>query len=482
MPVEPATPQDLQTGDTWHNWSGNLSATPEKIFHPKDVDDLKQIVALAVQQQKKVRVAADGHSWAAIVPTDGFLVFQSEMNRVTVDKSDPLRPLVTMQAGATVHDVMTKMRAEGVALTSNVVLGSVQYGGLVAPGCHGSGRREQTLSDKVVSMEIVTGKIDPGTGLPEVRTFSPAAGASDELMSAVRLNLGLFGIIHEMTLQAVPAFNVKTLDTKEDMGAVLSSIGPMVQSNDSLDLFWFPFNEKVWVKTVNRTPLPTTHGEHIHNWRVFLNGLDARLGGMAFEVVNANPSLTPAWGRNAFRLIPEREEVESIYDALHYQGAINELRMGNTEIAFAVDPDFANFVQAWSLVVDRLNALADATPPRFPMNMAMNARFIRASDTLIAPSSGNPQGPQDLTCYIEILSHADTPGWPEFEAEIGDAWMNLAGARPHWAKMWENIPNVVPRTIANYGNRLDRFKQIRAAEGVDPQDTFMNPLLEQLFG
>ena len=262
------------------------------------------------------------------------------MNRVRVDKSDPLRPLVTMQARATVHDVMTKMRAEGVALTSNVVLGSMQYGGLVAPGCHGSGRREKTLSDKVVSMEIVTGKIDPATGLPEVRTFSTAAGASDELMSAVRLNLGLFGVIHEMTLQAVPTFNVRTVDTKEDMSAVLQGIADTVRSHDSVDLFWFPFNDRIWVKTMERSALPPTHGEHIHSWRVFLNGLDAGLGGMAFDVVNANPLLTPAWGRNAFRLIPERDEVESIYDGLHYQGAINELRMGNTEIAFDVDDDF----------------------------------------------------------------------------------------------------------------------------------------------
>ncbi len=482
MPVEPATPQDLQTGDTWRNWGGNLSATPEQIVHAKDVDDLRQIVGMAVSQGRKLRVAADGHSWSGLVPTDGFLVLQSEMNRVSVDKSDPLRPLVTMQAGATVHDVMTKMRAEGVALTSNVVLGSMQYGGLIAPGCHGSGRREKTLSDKVVSMEIVTGRVDPATGLAEVRTFSPAAGTSEEVMSAARLNLGLFGVIHEMTLQAVPAFNVKTLDTKEDMSTVLATIAATVQSNDSVDLFWFPFNDQVWVKTMNRSALPTTQGDHIHNWRIFLNGLDASLGGVAFDVVNANPSLTPTWGRTAFGMIPEREELESVYDALHYQGAINELRMGNTEIAFAVDPDFGNFVRAWNHVVDRLNALADASPPRFPMNMAMNARFIRASDTLIAPSSGNPEGPQDLTCYIEILSHAETPGWPDFEAEIGDFWMDLAGARPHWAKMFENIPNVVSRTIANYGNRLDRFKQIRASEGVDPQDTFMNPLLEQFFG
>jgi hypothetical protein len=144
-----------------------------------------------------------------------------------------------------------------------------------------------------------------------------------------------------------------------------------------------------------------------------------------------------------------------------------------------VDQDFGNFKQAWSLVVNRLATLAGQD--EFPMNMAMNARFIKGSDVLLAPSAGNPQGPHDFTCYIEILSHHETPGWPAFEAEIGDQWMNLTNARPHWAKMFENIPNIIPRIRAAYGNRIDQFKQIRAAEGVDPDDTFMNPLLQQIF-
>jgi hypothetical protein len=476
----PGTPQDLESGATWRNWGQTQSATPAEIFHPESVDDLKAIVKRARNEGKRVRVCGDGHSWSALVPTTDFMVFVSKLDNVVVDKSDPGRPRVTMEAGATVRKVLQAMRAARVALPSNVVLGSVQYGGLIATGCHGSGRDVQTLSDLVTSMDIVTGKTDPATGDVEVRTFSVDHGTPEELMSAARLNLGTFGIIHRMTLQVVPEYNVETIDKKLPTAVALDTIRDTVGAFDYTELFWFPFNDRVWLKTMRRTPNPRTHDEPVDGLRALLNLVDAQLGELGFEAVVANPKLARLWGPLAFNLVPERQETESIIDGLHYQQAINRLRMGNLEIAFAVDKDFANFKQAWTQVVDLVEQCA--ARDEYPMNMAMNARFIKGSNVLLAPSAGNPHGADRYTCYIEILSYYRTPGWAEFEAHVGDQWMNLQNARPHWAKTFESIPHVVERIHAAYGDRITRFLDLRRSAGVDPDDTFLNPLLARLFG
>jgi hypothetical protein len=475
----PGTPQDLQTGATWTNWGRTQSIKPAEIFHPQSVDDLKAIVKRARNEGRKVRVCGDGHSWSALVPTPDFMVFMSKLDQVAVNTSDPARPLVTVESGATVRKVMQAMRKAHVALPSDAVLGSVQYGGLIAPGCHGSGRDVQTLSDLVTSMDIVTGKTDPATGNVEVRTFSAANGTPADVMSAIQLNLGMFGIIHRMTLRALPAFNVETIDQKMDMAVALDNLRDTVDAFDYTELFWFPFNDRVWVKTMKRTPAPPTHDEPVDTLRALLNFMDANLGQLGFEAVVAEPSLAKVWGPLAFRLVPERQETESIIDGLHYQKAINRLRMGNLEIAFAVDADFTNFKQAWMQVVNLVDQFAQQD--QYPMNMAMNARFIKGSDALISPAAGNPQGAGRYTCYIEILSYYKTPGYREFEAQVGDLWMNLTNARPHWAKTFESIPNVIPRVRAAYGNRLQRFVDIRQQEGVDPDDTFVNPLLHRIF-
>ena len=474
----PGTPQDLQTGATWSNWGKTQSIKPAEIFHPRSLDDLKAIVKRARTEGRKVRVCGDGHSWSALVPTPDFMVFVSALDEVTIDTTDPARPLVTMQSGATVRKVLQAMRQARVALPSNVVLGSVQYGGLIATGCHGSGRDVKTLSDFVTSIEIVTGKTDPATGEVEVRTFSTEQGTPEDVMSAARLNLGMFGIIYRMTLRAVPEYNVESIDKKLPMARMLDDIRDTVGAFDYTELFWFPFNDRAWLKTMKSTAKPLTHDEPMDGTRALLNLLDAQGGAVGFEAVAAKPSLAKVWGPAAFRLVPERQEIESITDGLHYQKAINRLRMGNLEIAFAVDEDFANFKDAWTQVLTLVDE--HAARDEYPMNMAMNARFIKGSDVLLSPSAGNPQQVDRYTCYIEILSYYKTPGWREFEAHVGDLWMQLRNARPHWAKTFESIPNVVARTRAAYGDRIRRFVDIRKQERVDPDNTFVNPLLQTM--
>ena len=112
----PGTPQDLKTGATWHNWGQNQSARPAQIFHPESLGDLRAIVKRALNEGKKVRVCGDGHSWSGLVPTDDFMVFVSKLDKVDVDTTDPARPLVRMESGATVRHVVAAMRSAHVAL------------------------------------------------------------------------------------------------------------------------------------------------------------------------------------------------------------------------------------------------------------------------------------------------------------------------------------------------------------------------------
>ena len=183
---------------------GNLSSHPDHVFRPRSREGLVEVIHRARNAGKKIRMTGSSHSFSPLVPTDDFLVYNSRMRAVTVDKSDPAQPLLTVESGATGADALAVMTPQGVALPTNVVLQSVTYGGLIAAGCHGSGWDNPTLSDLVESMDIIDAD---GT----VRTYSEAAVGA-EAMNAARLNLGLFGIIDTVTLRAVPAFNVRNVD------------------------------------------------------------------------------------------------------------------------------------------------------------------------------------------------------------------------------------------------------------------------------
>ena len=61
--------------------------------------------------------------------------------------------------------------------------------------------------------------------------------------------------------------------------------------------------------------------------------------------------------------------------------------------------------------------------------------------------------------------------------QIGPVWINDMNGRPHWAKYWQNIPNVSVKSLYPQANR-DKFNQLRTT--LDPNNMFMNEFLTGL--
>src|SRR5215216_6901100 len=73
--------------DVWENWGRTARCQPQFSFYPQSVEDLVEIVHFARARGLPVRVAASGHSWSTLVPTDGVLVYIHGLNRVTLELS-----------------------------------------------------------------------------------------------------------------------------------------------------------------------------------------------------------------------------------------------------------------------------------------------------------------------------------------------------------------------------------------------------------
>jgi hypothetical protein len=79
---------EFEEGDVWHNWAGNISFKPDKIFNPKSVEDLKNYVKSAQKNGKKIRCAAEGHSWSSLSVTNDYLVILNNMDKIDIEKRD----------------------------------------------------------------------------------------------------------------------------------------------------------------------------------------------------------------------------------------------------------------------------------------------------------------------------------------------------------------------------------------------------------
>jgi hypothetical protein len=466
---EPSLPQSVRysQNQVWENWGRTARCQPKVSFYPQRVEDLIQIVDLARQRGMQVRVAASGHSWSELVPTDGILVFVHNLNNVTMDLSDDLHPRVVIESGATVREVNDVLEVHGYALPLNVVLESVRLGGLIATGSHGSGWHNPTLSDLVHAIEMVTAS-------GQLCRFE-AGVDSDEVMNAVRLNLGMFGIMYRITMNIQKSWVVHARDQRLPKEVAFESLRDLIRIHDNVDLFWWPFCDEFWVKTWNKIDSRITAKPRRSLSDKVIATVGSRLHNGLIRFAERYPHLTPVISKSTFQLTPSKgNKVVDIVEAIHYRRAIEYARMGCVEVAFKIDPYFENVKWAMQAVMKRVKTYARRG--EFPMNVTMNVRFIHNSNCWLSPAFG-----EGHTCYIEILSRTRESNWKRFSGQVALDWLTLPDARPHWAKEFQHIPNVIQYIKSNLGENIQRFNQIKDRLQVDPTHMFMNRTLEEIF-
>jgi hypothetical protein len=431
------------------------------------LEDLIQIVHFARTQGKKIRVAATGHSWSALVPTQDILVFVHALNRVTMNLSEEAHPRVVIESGATVREVNDVLEQHGYALPLNVVLESVRFGGLIATGSHGSGWNNPSLSDLVHSIEIVT-------ALGELRTFETGVD-SEDVMNAARLNLGMFGIIYRVTLNVRKSWTVRAHNRRLPIAQVLENLEDLVLAHDNLDLFWWPFCDALWVKTWHPVESAITAKPRRSLRDAAGAAISSRFYDGSLTLLKYFPKLTPSVCPITFRATPSvSDEIVDVVEAIHYRRAIEVAKMGCVEVAFKISPGFENVKWAINVVFDQVKAYAARN--EYPMNVTMNVRFIHNSHCWLSPAFG-----EGHTCYIEILSRARHTSWHRFSGETAQAWLTLPQARPHWAKEYRHIPGIVEHIKASYGDNIHRFNHIKERLQVDPAHLFVNDAMREVF-
>jgi hypothetical protein len=449
----------------WVNWARLASCRAQFAWVPADVEELKSAVREARARGLRVRVVASGFSWSSVVPSNDALIFCERLDRIAVDVSEPARPAVWAEAGVTNRELNRELERFGLCMPWNVVLETVRVAGIVSTGTHGTGKATATMGDLVEALEVVDAE-------GRLRVLSdPTVGA--EVMSAARLGLGLFGVIARVKLRVVPIHRVRQTDERLPVRDVLRRLPELLEAHESVELYWFPFNEDAWIRTVDAADAPrTAHGHGF--WFKAQNFLQNAWAVVFFKLVmRFAPRLTPALLRVGFRLLPFRTRVLDLPESHHYHHWIEMMPCGCLEVGFKADPDGANVRRAW----EGTERLVEQYARRglYPLNISLNVRFTGSSGALLTPAYGD-----GTTCYIEIMWMGRPRGWQEFSSDLCREWLRLPGALPHWSKEFEHVRDVVPIMRENLGDRRGRFLAALAASGVDPGRWFFNAMLRRV--
>jgi xylitol oxidase len=216
------------------NWAGNLIYSTKRILRPRSVVEAQELIAAA----DSLRPLGTRHSFSPVGDSDSALISTEHLNHVIEIGSGT----VIVEAGIRYGELAAALADHGLALSNFASLPHISVGGAVATGTHGSGASNQSLAAGVSALELIDAS---GT----VRRFE----RGDPEFDGVVVSLGALGLVTQVSLDVVPAFDLRQYVFEQlPWPAVESDLDAILGAGYSVSLFttWDePAVGAAWIKT-----------------------------------------------------------------------------------------------------------------------------------------------------------------------------------------------------------------------------------------
>ena len=408
------------------NWAGNLTFSPGAVHHPRDIEELRRIVAGA----ERVRVLGARHSFTPIADSSELVSLRMLPSEVEYDSG---AATVTCGAGVTYGELARELARTGLALPNLPSLPHVSLAGAIATATHGSGNALGNLATSVEGLELVT-----STG----ERVAIRRGEAD--FEGAVVHLGALGAVTRVTLRVEPSYDVSQ-EVFEDLSweALEQHFDELMARGDSVSVFttWGEVGGRVWVK--RRCDGAGASGER-----------DSRL----FGAHAATGQLHPIEGGDPSTCTPQLAAPGPWYERLpHFRPEFT--------------PSAGEELQSEYLLArgDAIAAIAAVRALRDDIRPLLHVSELRtvAGDRLwMSPEYGRDSFAIHFT-------------WQRRQDEVERVLASLEEAlapfapRPHWGKLF-----VTPRAVlAQRYEHLDDFGALIAR--LDPRGAFSNAWLEQ---
>jgi L-gulono-1,4-lactone dehydrogenase len=438
----------------WHNWAGNVTASPSRIASPGSAAEVAAEVARAADEGQPIRMTGSGHSFTPTAASDGVLLMPGRM--AAIRSVDPAAGTVTVEAGCPLHVLNTELLAQGLSLAN---MGDIQVqtvAGATQTGTHGTGREIGGMAAQVAGLELVLadGRIvtcsadDPSAGL------TGPDGAPANLLDAARVGLGALGIVTALTFRVVPAFLLEAREEPMSWSRVISHLDELTGDNEHFEFYWFPHSEGCLTKRNNRTEGPA---RPLPRWRYLLDDelLSNSVFGLTCQLGRGVPAVIPTINKGAARALGARTYADAAYRVF-----TSPRRVRFKEEEYAVPR------AALSDVLAEVRSLFQRRDWR--ISFPIEVRVTPPDDVWLSTAYGRD------SAYIAIHVFHSAPH-EQYFADV-EAVMTSVGGRPHWGKMHTRDADYL---IGAYP-RMSEFVSLR--DQLDPDRRFGNAYLRQVLG
>lgn len=413
------------------NWAGNVVYAADRLHRPRTLEELQDLVA----GSERLRALGTRHSFNRIADGPGGLVSVADIPVKTDVDAD--RATVTVGAGIRYGELAVTLQAQGYALGNLASLPHLSVAGACATATHGSGNGNGNLSTAVSAIEMITADGD---------VTALRRDTDGERFRGAVVGLGALGIITRLTLDIVPAFEIRQF-VYDDLPAerLRTDFAEIFASAYSVSVFtdWQGSRHNLlWVK--QRT------GER-DSWTPEPRWMGATL---ADGPRNPIPGAPPA----------------ACTQQLGVPGPWHE-RLPHFRLDFTPSSGQelqSEYLLPRHLAVDAFDALAGLGDLLGPVLQISEIRTVARDDLWLSPSY------QRDTVGLHFTWIKDTAAVLPVVAAVEQRLAPL-GARPHWAK----VSGMPPRTVRSQYERSPDFQSL--LRRCDPAGKFRNEFIEEYF-
>jgi L-gulono-1,4-lactone dehydrogenase len=436
----------------WHNWAGNVTASPRRTAAPSSADEVAAEVRRAAEDGLTVRMTGSGHSFTPAAVSDGVLLRPGSLTGIR--SADPAAGTVTVAAGTPLHALNAGLLDHGLSLAN---MGDIQVqtvAGATQTGTHGTGRDIGGMAAQIAGLELV---LADGS-IVTCSARSPSGGltvpGADGMFDAARIGLGALGIVTAVTFNVVPAFLLQAREEPMSWSQVMSELDELTSDNQHFEFYWFPHSEGCLTKRNNPSDGPAAP---LSRWRHWLD--DEFLSNTLFNVTNQLgrrvPAAIPAINSVAARALGSRTYTDAAYRVY-----TSPRRVRFKEQEYAVPR------AALSDVLAEVKSLIQRRDWR--ISFPIEVRVTPPDEVWLSTAYGRD------SAYIAIHVFHSAPHEPYF-SEV-EAIMTAVGGRPHWGKMHTRDAGYLTREYPKFAD----FVALR--DELDPGRRFGNAYLTQVLG
>lgn len=419
----------------WRNWSGGQSCEPAARIAPASEDELASMIRSAAAP---VRAVGAGHSFSALVPTDGTLVTLDRLSGVI--SHDAATHQAGIWGGTRLAAAAADLARRELALANLPDINKQSIAGSISTATHGTGANIGSLSTFVTGLSLVTASGE---------MIDCDAGTRPEIFNAARVSLGALGLITRVRLQAEPLYRLRRRTWTAPIEEMLEQLPGLAASNRNFEFYYIPFSGMTIGITNNVTtdPVTPTPKQEDDDGLRELHQLQDWLGWA--------PAIRTWTTRKILSGMEPQERVAYSHETLSTERGVrfNEMEYhlpreaGAAALREIIDTFEKNNVKVF-----------------FPIEF----RTVAPDDIWLSPFHGRE------SCSIAVHQFFEWDYKPYFS--MIEPIFRKHGGRPHWGK----LNTLEAKDFAALYPKWRDFLEVRAA--LDPEGKFLNPYLRKVFG